>query len=382
MTLPLPPLTPSHPHPSQPHPPHTACTCVAAGTINSSAVCDSHSGECDCVPTVGGRDCDQCLPGYFNFDPQATPPCQECSCFVGGAVDNVCDSSSGDCQCRSNVGGVVSLLSETDRLVCDFPLPGFYCPGLALVFEAEGEMIVGPVVVQGSSNDLFTGSGLMRLSDGMSVTISNISVPFCGQYDLFLRHARPEVSGILVRIELRVLQTVDIAPLSPPCVPIDREVVEVELLSSSLTEIPLSPCLVAEQRYSAVITALSDTALVDSFVITPSLREEAARQLDIFSDEEVLQRYRNEGCILDHLLVGGADLSDSAFCESVTCSASYQLFNGALREDYMLLEYAALHEDIFGRICQFHINNLTPNVPAIHTYIHTYSLPQYVMCLL
>ena len=309
---------------------------MAAGTVNSSSLCDKHSGQCPCVPTVGGRDCDRCLPGYFNYEPLGESPCLQCGCFVGGSVSTACGATSGNCECRNNIGGVVTTLPGVvgqEVVVCDSALPGFYCPGLALVYEAEGEMTAASEVTQGSPEDLFSGSGFVELSEGQSVTIVNVSVPYCGQYDLYLRHALRGGSDISVIIEIRNTAPRDLTPeTSPSCPPLLGEVVEVSLSPTSLTQLPLTACLVAEDSYSVTVTSLNGPLLVDALLATPTLEAEGAGQLDVFSDNVVLSRYRDEGCVLDHLLVGGASsLEDPAFCERVTCSATFQLFNGALR---------------------------------------------------
>ena len=289
---------------------HTACTCVSAGVVNGSGdVCDKHSGQCDCVTGVGGRDCDLCLPEYFNFDLRNSPPCEECGCFVGGAVSNECNPVTGDCQCRDNIGGEATSSRGVEHMVCDSALSGTYCPGLALVFDAEQRTVA--------------------VSDGLNGNGLTISVPFSGYYDLYLRRAvLPPGSGGEAIFEIR-----STAPHPPetPCPPLTSNMVDVTFSVGSLTQVPLPPaCLLAESGYVAIVTALSGLLEVDDIVITPSLGEEVARQLDVFSDGDVLGRYRDEDCIVDHLLVGGATLPDPAFCETVSCSAAFQLFNGAL----------------------------------------------------
>ena len=310
---------------------------MASGTANSSALCDKHSGQCDCLPTVGGRDCDTCVPGYFNYDPLDNPPCLKCDCFVGGSVSNVCNTATGDCECRSNIGGVVTNLLGVGRdvVVCDSALSGFFCHRLALVSEAEGEELAGRDIVQGSSTELFTGSGFVQLPANKSLTITNISVPFCGEYDLFLKHAPPGGPGNRVKIVIRNTTPLVLSPEAPPpCPPLVKEVVELSLSLGSFTQLPLSACLLAEgSYYSAVVTSHSGPVLVDALLATPSLGA-AAGQLEVFADEEVLQRYRDEECILEHVrVVGVSPPSDDLFCERVTCSASYQLFNGALGKE-------------------------------------------------
>ena len=314
----------------------SACGCVVvAGTVNSSAVCDKDSGQCDCQPTLGGRDCGECLPGYFNFMPLDDPPCLECRCFVGGSVSGVCDVDSGDCECRNNIGGVATNLPGVGRdvLVCDSALPGFYCPGLGLVFEAEGDRLASGDIVQGPAGQPSTGSGLVELSAGEAVTISDISVPLSGQYSLFLRHGLPESPGSGVKVHIMNATPLSPSP-PPPCLPLEAdEAEEVSLSHASFTELSLSPCLLSGASYSAMVTALNGSVLVDSLVATPTLGGEGPGQLEVFADQTVLEQYRNEGCVLDHVaLDGGSSVGNEAFCQRVTCSATFELFGGALRE--------------------------------------------------
>lgn len=64
-----------------------ACDCNSVGALDN--LCDISSGQCKCRPQTYGRECDQCEPGSWNY-----PNCQRCMCH--GHTDT-CDSRTGVC---------------------------------------------------------------------------------------------------------------------------------------------------------------------------------------------------------------------------------------------------------------------------------------------
>ncbi|XP_032815544.2 laminin subunit alpha-5 [Petromyzon marinus] len=77
------------------------CACAGEGTLNPQpASCDSRTGQCRCKANVSGRQCDQCLPGFFQY-----PDCLPCNCELAGITQAQCDPFTGQCLCKENVEG-------------------------------------------------------------------------------------------------------------------------------------------------------------------------------------------------------------------------------------------------------------------------------------
>jgi len=76
-----------------------ACDCNPIGTL-SNTTCDGSGGQCQCKPGVGGRKCDQCIPGFYNFTSQG---CSACNCTTLGSQNLVCDVITGQCPCKPGV---------------------------------------------------------------------------------------------------------------------------------------------------------------------------------------------------------------------------------------------------------------------------------------
>ncbi|XP_060769555.1 laminin subunit alpha-3-like isoform X2 [Neoarius graeffei] len=77
------------------------CDCSPTGIQKGdTGQCNVTTGQCTCKPRIGGRQCSQCVAGYYRF-----PDCVACSCNTGGVTAQICDPNTGRCLCKSNVKG-------------------------------------------------------------------------------------------------------------------------------------------------------------------------------------------------------------------------------------------------------------------------------------
>lgn len=80
------------------------CSCQIAGSV-SDTLCDPKTGQCICKPNFGGRQCDDCLNGYYKEWQNTALFCVPCNCDKSGSVNGslVCDKLTGQCPCKTGV---------------------------------------------------------------------------------------------------------------------------------------------------------------------------------------------------------------------------------------------------------------------------------------
>ncbi|CAH6778160.1 Lama2 [Phodopus roborovskii] len=81
------------------------CQCNDNLDFSIPGSCDSLSGSClICKPGTTGRYCELCADGYFG-DAVDAKNCQPCHCNTNGSFSEICDTRTGQCECRPNVQG-------------------------------------------------------------------------------------------------------------------------------------------------------------------------------------------------------------------------------------------------------------------------------------
>uniref|UniRef100_A0A8C3EBE2 Laminin subunit alpha-2 n=1 Tax=Corvus moneduloides TaxID=1196302 RepID=A0A8C3EBE2_CORMO len=81
------------------------CQCNDNLDFSVPGSCDSLSGAClICKPGTTGQYCERCADGYFG-DALHARNCQPCHCHMNGSFSEICDSRTGQCECKANVIG-------------------------------------------------------------------------------------------------------------------------------------------------------------------------------------------------------------------------------------------------------------------------------------
>ena len=102
------------------------CDCEADGTVDEGMCDESTSeelgttaGQCHCKTYVGGARCDHCAPGYWNFTVENPDGCQQCTCNPLGTLD-------GGGGCNEQTGECLCKPNVARVRDCDQCLPEHY----------------------------------------------------------------------------------------------------------------------------------------------------------------------------------------------------------------------------------------------------------------
>ncbi|GBP43432.1 Laminin subunit beta-1 [Eumeta japonica] len=171
----------------------TACTCDPLGTINDRG-CDPTTGECICKRYVTGRNCNQCLPQFYGLS-DSDDGCSPCDCDIGGSLDNNCDVITGQCKCRPNLIG----------RRCDQPDQKYFTGALDfMTYEAELSLcdpqiddnaiqsqmcqIVIREPFRDGPKETWTGPGLMKVPEGSTLVFVIDDIKTSMNYNILIRY--------------------------------------------------------------------------------------------------------------------------------------------------------------------------------------------------
>ncbi|XGW07796.1 hypothetical protein V3C99_010722 [Haemonchus contortus] len=127
------------------------CGCHIQGSEGASLQCDPNSGQCLCRESIGGRQCDRCLAGFYGF-----PHCYSCRCNSAGTTEEICDPSTAQCTCKENVGGAGcdTCKSGTFDLSADNPKGCINCFCFGTTDQCRSSMF--PVSISSVDMSMFT----------------------------------------------------------------------------------------------------------------------------------------------------------------------------------------------------------------------------------
>ena len=157
------------------------CECSSNGSL--SEPCHPVTGRCPCKPNVVGERCDQCLPGFYQPDPESEAGCQPCNCDLGGSTNTQCDPDSGTCLCRQGIEGRSCSEVRDDYFIRHIDY-------LRLEAEDTPGASDATVVADQQQNRFFTGVRFYRVVDGESeIDFGSLSPPVSGIYDVVIRYS-------------------------------------------------------------------------------------------------------------------------------------------------------------------------------------------------
>lgn len=82
-----------------------SCGCNTNGSLGLIKTCHETTGQCLCKSHVTGRQCDQCKEGYYSIEGPNAFGCKRCSCNAGGSLSTSCNEITGQCPCLPGIGG-------------------------------------------------------------------------------------------------------------------------------------------------------------------------------------------------------------------------------------------------------------------------------------
>uniref|UniRef100_UPI00358F3273 laminin-like protein epi-1 n=1 Tax=Myxine glutinosa TaxID=7769 RepID=UPI00358F3273 len=360
-----------------------ACQCDPLGTVPGQVSCTRDTGACICKRYAMGRDCGQCLPGFWGLNTDKDG-CRPCECDFGGAYNNRCSQQSGQCSCRSNLIGrtcdqvplghfcmpldMYTYEAEEARFIdlqsiqkhpnkndtrkqCDSPQPQIQPRGPRPMKNDTREQCESPqpqiqprgprpmivsIVQRKQRLDqerTWTGPGFARVRDGAGLEFTINDIPASAQYELVIRY---EPEQLLENWEVLVRVFSRSQPSESHCantLPTDELQTATLHSDRRYAVLPVTVCLESGITYMVDINLQlvdphnrhpSAHILIDSLVLFPQPASLSGSH-PTSTPWEDFKRYR---CAEAFREVHHGDLTQ--VCQQLVCSTSAILHNGAI----------------------------------------------------
>ncbi|XP_046682808.1 laminin subunit beta-1 isoform X2 [Homalodisca vitripennis] len=306
------------------------CTCNTLGTINNEG-CNQVTGECTCKRYVVGRDCNQCLPEYYDLS-DSQDGCKPCECDLGGAFDNNCDVINGQCRCRPHLTG----------RSCSTPDQSFFVAQIDhLTLEAEAANCSSNCQVEirepyrDGQETTWTGPGFMLARPGSDLEFIVDNIKTSMEYDIVIRY-EPKIAGDWRQVEVTIERPSPVDPNGPCANARPQDDYKPVSLSSDARYIAIPPtCLEAGKTYKIKLMFKPDppqpssptaSILVDSIVLLPSLESIPFFVGSPIADNRK-KEYMHYQCGTAFFTVIKGPVSD--ICKKYHYSIGYYVYGGA-----------------------------------------------------
>uniref|UniRef100_A0A8B9D5G1 Laminin subunit beta-1 n=1 Tax=Anser cygnoides TaxID=8845 RepID=A0A8B9D5G1_ANSCY len=172
------------------------------------------AGRCPCKENVEGDRCNRCRANHYGLSGSDPLGCQRilygcspCDCDIGGSQNNLCSPEDGQCQCLPNI------VSRQ----CNEPAPGyFFLPLDYYIYEAEHATSLSAVAVvfrqpSAGRSVTWTGAGFARVLSGAGLRFAINNIPFAMDFDISIRY-EPEVF-VMTCVSCDVIDAGSILPI-------------------------------------------------------------------------------------------------------------------------------------------------------------------------
>ncbi|XP_039299299.1 laminin subunit beta-1 isoform X2 [Nilaparvata lugens] len=310
------------------------CTCNTMGTAGNEG-CDVVTGDCVCKPFVVGKDCNQCIPEYWQLS-ESPEGCQPCNCDVGGSYDNNCDVITGQCRCRPHISG----------RTCSEPEQTYFSPDLDfLTYEAElancttennCQMTIREPFRDGQKST-WTGTGFMRAHENTQLVFDIDNIKTSMDYDLVIRY-EPQFPGQgEVKVTVEREEPVDPnGPCSNSRPQDDEKQVYMPAVTNNVVATP-PVCLEAGKKYKVRLLFKhfgnqmekpTASILVDSITLIPRV-ENIPFFVASPQNQHRLNEYDHYGCRDTFLYVSREKDDIPKICEQYNYNVGVYVFDGA-----------------------------------------------------
>ncbi|CAI5785238.1 Laminin subunit beta 4 [Podarcis lilfordi] len=338
------------------------CSCNPSGSLSFSD-CDPVTGECLCQRFATGQHCEECPQGYWGLGSNLHG-CSPCGCDIGGAHNNLCAPTNGQCECLPNIVGPEDsmplpgsspLVQPTALPWCDvyFRQQGYDFKiengkivlnrnkkrGIRKAAVGQDSILFGrnpalDVVIRESVPGkpvTWSGPGFTRVQNGAGLRFTVNNIPFLMDFNIIIRYEPETIEDWIASIAVKTSGSRgsehcgNTAALQEPHSLALPYTSRMELLPTAVCFEPGTEYFVDVyfSKSSASDPGTRSSILVDSLGLIPRISS-----VENFCDKSDLEEYQQYHCIEIASEIGPHILPEA--CEKLIASLSARIHNGAV----------------------------------------------------